>query len=113
MEQIGIQKGIETMQEQYDKASFEYEKLSARQSDLDRSMRQYRIYEKNIEDLMKQKEHYDSRINSITASLDNPDRVRVDHPSRASVPLQRSFPRWSVFGPAGLVLGLYVPSFSR
>ncbi len=70
------------------------------------SRAEYFWYQMEIEELRPQLRRLEEQIDVVSVQLNDPDRVRVEIQASATTPLGLSSPKWQIFLPGGLFLGV-------
>jgi len=105
MEQRNLDRQIQALQQQLEKTNERIREVSAKHIDLDRKLVRYKTVEEEIEYLNKRLEQFEHQINATKVSMDNPARIRVQVHT-GTEPLEKSFPRLTMFLAGGFFLGL-------
>ncbi|MBN1844857.1 MAG: polysaccharide biosynthesis tyrosine autokinase [Sedimentisphaerales bacterium] len=106
-ERRSLNNRLQSLQQQYEEASRQYDQISARQSDLDEKRSRHLTIQQEIEDLLRSAIRIEERINSKSITLDKVNEVQeqITYGTQNDV---ISFPRWSLFLPGGFLLGLFL-----
>ncbi len=104
-EQTMLERDIASLQAEYERVVSQHEVLLSRQSKVDRSRVEYIQLQAEIEDMQQRAERFEERINSYKLKYDNP-RLEAVVESLGTKPRFISFPRYSMFIPGGIFLGI-------
>ena len=105
VEQTMLEKEIASLQAEYERIAAQHEALLSRQGDVDKKRSEYLQVQVEIEDMQRRVERFDDQINGYQMRLDNP-KLEADVESRGTEPRFISFPRYEMFIPGGMFLGL-------
>ncbi|MBN2376948.1 MAG: polysaccharide biosynthesis tyrosine autokinase [Sedimentisphaerales bacterium] len=105
VEQTMLEKEIASLQAEYERVAAQHEALLSRQSDVDKKRAEYIQLQAEIEDMQQRVERFDDQINGYQMRLDNP-KLEADVESRGTEPRFISFPRYEMFIPGGIFLGI-------
>ncbi|MCD6394248.1 MAG: polysaccharide biosynthesis tyrosine autokinase, partial [Planctomycetes bacterium] len=105
IEQTMLEKEITSLQAEYERVAAQHEVLLSRQSKVDKSRAEYIQVQAEIEDMQRRAVRFEEQINSYKMKYDNP-KLEADVESAGTEPQFISFPRYEVFIPGGMFLGI-------
>jgi len=104
-EQTMLEREITSLQAEYERVAAQHEALLSRQSDVDKKRAEYIQGQTEIEDMQRRVERFEEQINSYQIKRDNPN-LEAEVESRGTEPRFISFPRYEMFIPGGMFLGI-------
>ncbi|MBN1437065.1 MAG: polysaccharide biosynthesis tyrosine autokinase [Sedimentisphaerales bacterium] len=108
-EQLGLEQQIRTVASQLARINEEFRQVSARQSNLDQRLTEYNQIQDEARQIQNRLAAFDEQIASTQTLLaSRRERVFAEVAAPASLPLEMSFPKLSMFLPGGFILGLLI-----